>query len=72
MTGEPQSFWRCDADGETYLAATTVVATDPEGNEVSASEIDLVIGSLPCPICGGPMRRVVSLLDARDWSAQFS
>jgi hypothetical protein len=26
----------------------------------------------PCGICGRPMRRVVGVLDARDWETQFT
>lgn len=72
MAEEPQSFWRCDDDGETFVASTTVSAHGPDGEEVDAPVgVDVVLGLLPCPICGRPMRRVVSDADGRDWGEQF-
>ena len=70
----PPSFWRCDPDGESFAFRVSVIsATSMDGEEMDVPEgFDATIESLGCPICGGPMRRIVSLLDLRDWSAQFA
>lgn len=74
MTRVAESFWRCDLDGESFGAVWTVVARDGAGSEIEPPPgLDVKLDSpLPCPICGEPMRRVVSLLDLRDWEAQFA
>lgn len=71
----PTSFWRCDADGESFAVSLGVASAREAETGLAVDvppDIDLVIETVPCPICGSPMRRTVSLLDFRDWSAQVA
>lgn len=74
MTRVAESFWRCDTDAETFAACWRIVAYDEGGNEIEPPRgTDVILdGSVPCPFCGGAMRRVVGILDFRDWEAQFA
>lgn len=69
----PTTFWRCDLDGETFRVEPTGEYLLDDGTRAPLpDDVDIVIPALPCPICGGPLRRVVSLLDGRDWERQFA
>jgi hypothetical protein len=62
------SVWRCDPCGETINVLVAAVQVDSEGNVlVEATVGDMLIHSMPCPICARDMRRVESAGDLRDW-----
>jgi len=68
---EFQSCWRCDSDGESFVVSVQPVYLDEDGDVlVPAQGCDLLIEKpWPCPICGGDMRRIVSLADLRSWES---
>jgi len=71
-----ESTWRCDLDGETFnitIEPVIIEGDEPVHPNVyeNLERADMLVENVPCPICHGPMRRVVSILDHRDWGAQI-
>jgi hypothetical protein len=55
------SRWRCPSDGEECTVSLTPIITTPEGEQRELPTVDMHVESVPCPICGGEMRRVDQL-----------